>query len=249
VVATNSYRVSLSILFFLFSNSQPRTGTTYLHRLLSLDPSSRAPLTWELFDPTRRIHDDLVHDEAKRIKFCQKNIDFLISLTPQVNLVHEMGADLPEECLMALVGVSFERVHSVGGALPDSHTTSALTFPLYLFPRDLCSCQGLDAPLLFDTFHLFLENPDTAYTWDCTGAYLNYAKVLQLLQYHASLTGEDQTSLRHWILKCPIHLGLLRYLSAAFPGPEAKLIWTHRDVNDAIPSLARLIRVGMVSIV
>jgi hypothetical protein len=29
----------------------PRTGTTFLHRLLSLDPASRCPLTYELFDP------------------------------------------------------------------------------------------------------------------------------------------------------------------------------------------------------
>jgi hypothetical protein len=29
----------------------PRTGTTFLHRLLSLDPQSRCPLTYELFDP------------------------------------------------------------------------------------------------------------------------------------------------------------------------------------------------------
>jgi hypothetical protein len=29
----------------------PRTGTTFLHRLLSLDPASRCPQTYELFDP------------------------------------------------------------------------------------------------------------------------------------------------------------------------------------------------------
>lgn len=84
---------------------QPRTGTTLLHRLLSLDRSSRAPLTWELFDPTRRVVDDPVQDCKKRITFCQKNINFLISLAPHIDQIHPMAADFPEECLMALVRI------------------------------------------------------------------------------------------------------------------------------------------------
>lgn len=32
----------------VFVMGLPRTGTTFLHRMLSLDPNVRAPLTWEL---------------------------------------------------------------------------------------------------------------------------------------------------------------------------------------------------------
>jgi len=183
---------------------QPRTGTTYLHRLLSLDRFSRAPFTWELFDPSRRVLDDPTKDMEKRIQFCQKNIDFLISLAPHIEQIHPMAADFPEECLMAL---------------------------------------GLDVPLLFDTFYLFLEKPETAYEWDCTEVYENYFKILQLLQYQAFIRDGYSSSERRWVLKCPLHLGLLDFLSKSFP--DAKFIWTHRNLNDAVPSLARLIRVGM----
>ena len=41
----------------------PRTGTTLLHRLLSLDPASRCPLTYELFDPVAVVRH---RDEAPR---------------------------------------------------------------------------------------------------------------------------------------------------------------------------------------
>jgi hypothetical protein len=33
----------------------PRTGTTFLHRLLSLDPAVRSPLLWELLSPVPKV--------------------------------------------------------------------------------------------------------------------------------------------------------------------------------------------------
>jgi hypothetical protein len=50
----------------IFVVGLPRTGTTYLHRLLSLDPHARAPKTYELFDPVPRYPDDPVKDKKKR---------------------------------------------------------------------------------------------------------------------------------------------------------------------------------------
>jgi len=49
------------------------------------------------------VLDDPTKDMEKRIKFCQKSIDFLISLAPHIEQIHPMAADFPEECLMALV--------------------------------------------------------------------------------------------------------------------------------------------------
>ena len=42
----------------VFVLGMPRTGTTFLHRLLSLDPSVRAPLTWELLAPVPSVDQD-----------------------------------------------------------------------------------------------------------------------------------------------------------------------------------------------
>lgn len=40
--------LNVSVREPVFVFGMPRTGTTFLHRLLSLDPAVRAPLTWEL---------------------------------------------------------------------------------------------------------------------------------------------------------------------------------------------------------
>ena len=83
----------------------PRTGTTFLHRLLALDPASRAPLGYELFDPTQRYPDDLEKDAKKRAEYLQKALDILHMVVPHFEAIHEVGTDKPEECLMSMVRV------------------------------------------------------------------------------------------------------------------------------------------------
>lgn len=183
----------------VFVLGMPRTGTTFLHRLLSLDPAARAPLTYELQDPVPRYRDDPILDKQKRIKYCQKEIDMLNYYMPEMSQVHEMGADIPEECMVAM---------------------------------------SRDIPLLFTTFHILLVD-DEAYNWSAMGAYKNYAKSLQLLQYDVERRGGKRS---RWVLKCPLHIAGMSEMIEVFP--DAKIVWTHRDLNEAIPSLASLIRAG-----
>jgi len=83
----------------IFVMGLPRTGTTFLHRLLSLDPKSRSPLTYELFDPTCCTGPD----ERKVIqKKVQGEIDQIHRIIPHLNTIHETHSMLPEECLPAL---------------------------------------------------------------------------------------------------------------------------------------------------
>ena len=56
----------------IFVVGLPRTGTTFLHRLLSLDPFARAPKTYELFDPVPRYPDDWKKDRKRRVKFLKE---------------------------------------------------------------------------------------------------------------------------------------------------------------------------------
>ena len=87
----------------IFIVGLPRTGTTFLHRLLSLDPENTAPVTWELMDPVPRVKDDLDKDAKKRIQYCKANIDMLLSLIPHFAEVHEMDSETAEECTVLMV--------------------------------------------------------------------------------------------------------------------------------------------------
>ena len=88
----------------IFIVGLPRTGTTFLHCLLSLDPANTASVTWELMDPVPRYKNDLEKDVNKHTKYCEANIDMLLSLIPHFADVHEMDAEGAEECTI-LMGV------------------------------------------------------------------------------------------------------------------------------------------------
>jgi len=92
----------------VFVMGLPRTGTTFLHRLLSLDPATRAPLTWELLapvpsaDPTSSQESHNA-DRNKRMKFIKKLLETRKSMGDHaLEKIHEIGYDLPEECLLGL---------------------------------------------------------------------------------------------------------------------------------------------------
>lgn len=92
----------------VFVMGLPRTGTTFLHRLMSLDPQVRAPLLWELLSPVPghlgpSSAPHFAEDREKRAKFIRKLISDREKMGDHaMEHIHEIGADLPEECLMAL---------------------------------------------------------------------------------------------------------------------------------------------------
>lgn len=92
----------------VFVMGLPRTGTTFLHRLLSLDPKVRAPLLWELANsvplaPTDASYEEKQKCRQKRCKLVKSKLktrDFIGD--DALTHIHEIGADLPEECLVAM---------------------------------------------------------------------------------------------------------------------------------------------------
>lgn len=92
----------------VFVMGLPRTGTTFLHRLLSLDPAVRAPITWELLAPVPTPNGDAPpseqeSDRQKRAKYIRKLIATRKSMGDYaLERIHEVGWDLPEECLLGL---------------------------------------------------------------------------------------------------------------------------------------------------
>lgn len=82
----------------IFVVSFPRTGTTLLHNLLSLQPNARVPYTWEV----RNLADSAVNSEqdvAHKVASLNENIDGFYNTFPRLRHMHFMRAELPDECL------------------------------------------------------------------------------------------------------------------------------------------------------
>jgi len=71
---------------------------------------------------------------------------------------------------------------------------------------------------------------------DQTPGYRYLRKLLQLLQWQKKRAGQRA---ERWVLKTPHHLGAADVLLEVFPG--ARIVQTHRDPLDSIPSLASMI--------
>ena len=92
----------------------PRTGTTFLHNLLALDPASRVPLTWETMYPSPPPEAATYRTE-RRIRLADRQICWFHHLLKGFNRIHPIGACLPEECLVifshSFLSYQFETTH------------------------------------------------------------------------------------------------------------------------------------------
>jgi hypothetical protein len=75
-----------------------RTGSTFLHHLLALDPQSRTPRLWELLEPSPPPRPE-TYDTDPRIRRSQANLSFRSIVMPDLHKIHEFDAQAPEECL------------------------------------------------------------------------------------------------------------------------------------------------------
>ena len=77
----------------LFVLGLPRTGTTFLHTLLSSDPQNRAPLTWEVMEPSPPTN----AEKHRRIRRTSQNLACLEWMAPNFRQLHPVGARLPQD--------------------------------------------------------------------------------------------------------------------------------------------------------
>jgi hypothetical protein len=75
----------------------PRTGTTVLQNLLSLDPDRRALEFWELTRPMPEL-DDPVADAQSRLRTTEQMLAIAYIASPEMKRVHEIKSTTPEEC-------------------------------------------------------------------------------------------------------------------------------------------------------
>jgi hypothetical protein len=77
----------------IFITGLPRSGTTFLHRLMMLDTMNRCPLVWETIFPyphsSRRDH--RVSQVARQLKAFE-------ALAPEFGALHPLQATSPQEC-------------------------------------------------------------------------------------------------------------------------------------------------------
>ena len=79
----------------------PRTGTTILYELLAQDPAHRAPMSWEVSQPMPPAQQQSFKTDA-RIASVDKTLQKTEILAPGFKAIHEIGAELPQECVAIL---------------------------------------------------------------------------------------------------------------------------------------------------
>src|SRR5213078_673533 len=79
----------------LFIVGLPRSGTTLLQTLLTVDQNHRSPLMWEVMMPSPPTRTG----EKRRIQRATQSCNFFNWLAPTFRYVHAVGAELPQECI------------------------------------------------------------------------------------------------------------------------------------------------------
>ena len=79
----------------------PRTGTTILHNLLAQDPANRAPLAWEVQFPDPPP-ESATFETDPRIRKARTRFGHMDTMAPSLASIHEVGAELPQECVPIL---------------------------------------------------------------------------------------------------------------------------------------------------
>ena len=171
----------------------PRSGSTLLHTLLSLDPDNMAPEHGICREPSPPLA--LGEPSAERLDRAERRMMQLFELIPDIFVTHpymiEEGAGALAECgsdILSLVSTSQQMWCFWGGE----------SYRRYLLKADH------SAALAFH--HDFLQHLQ----WGNSG--------------------------KRWALKGSEHGLWLRELAARYP--DAKLIWTHRDLAQQLGSLA-----------
>lgn len=80
----------------IFITGMPRSGSTFLHRLLVRDPAVAAPLSWRLVHPHPSAAGRL--GESFNRATVEAQFYLMRLLAPELNTLHEVAAGEPEEC-------------------------------------------------------------------------------------------------------------------------------------------------------
>jgi len=118
----------------IFITGLPRSGTTFLFKLLAEDPENRSPAVWETVFPLPRKPGDT--PEA-RIAAMQRQLDTFDRMAPRFQAIHPMDATSPQECTEITAHVfrsfRFETTHHIPSYRAWLHAADHV--PAYRFHR------------------------------------------------------------------------------------------------------------------
>lgn len=77
----------------IFITGLPRSGTTFLHRLMMTDPANRAPAVWETIYPS-----PFAGSAERRIAKVARQLKAFEWLAPDFRALHPLDATSPQEC-------------------------------------------------------------------------------------------------------------------------------------------------------
>jgi hypothetical protein len=77
----------------IFITGLPRSGTTFLHRLMMTDPDNRAPLVWETIFPWPNPN-----GPDRRVARVARQLSMFEWLAPEFRALHPLDATSPQEC-------------------------------------------------------------------------------------------------------------------------------------------------------
>ncbi len=146
----------------------PRSGTSFLHRLLVADPAAAAPLVWQTIHPYR----DPRARRDRRIAQVERQLRHFGRLAPALRSVHPLDACAPQECTEitahVIQSLRFETVYHVPAykAWLQAHGHTAA----YRFHRRfLCHLQHQHRarhPGAAQVPHWVLKSPDHVFALD-----------------------------------------------------------------------------------
>lgn len=99
----------------VFIISLPRTGSTFLHHLCSLDPQARTVKAWEFRDPPK--FNDSLEREKQRVDKVQALLSVFYKIAPAVKDIHYIEAIDADECVQGFMDC----------AVPDWYLWGAIT--------------------------------------------------------------------------------------------------------------------------
>ncbi|CAM9344391.1 unnamed protein product [Chrysoparadoxa australica] len=199
-----------------------RTGTTFLHNLLAQDDRMVAPLFYEMSTPLA------ASGTAANTR---------LTLTPEERAAQLKAVEDQQEVLCCMQGSDeLTQLHHSSAAAPEEDfVIFEQTFRSWLY----------EALADIPSYHQDLVQKGMM------EAYAYHKQFLQLLQHQHRLDrvynevegvynevdGAEQA--RRWVLKYPFHLMNLPELFATYP--DAKVIQTHRPLEQALPSWFKLV--------
>lgn len=153
----------------LFVFGLPRTGTTLVINLLSVDPSRRCFLRWEAFDSVPPPRADELH-AGERYEACRAKDEMALKYAPHIAAIHHEYADSPTECQFAMEPSFCTQVFDAQFDIPSYHRwflDEADYLPAFRYHKRLLQLLQANAPgrwTLKNPWHpLYLNELTTVY--------------------------------------------------------------------------------------